>query len=218
MKIFAIKDEEGAKEKALGYLFCCEKENCFYIELPEDADPWETPLLLSTFAKKGERTVNAYWSRVWVQQRIVPPDRQNLGQILRDNGLETYDECALLTIAEGRCAQDRCYIEPVSEDELPQEYQQRFLYKVEDVAPLSGGEVLVSFRDGSVKKCMVPALVGEDREFAPILKDEALFRTVSVQAGGYGICWGENLCIADKRLYDCTGAERLVPKQVNRNL
>lgn len=27
-------------------------------------------------------------------------------------------------------------------------------------------------------------------------------RTVSVQIGGYGICWGENLCIADKSLYE----------------
>lgn len=53
-----------------------------------------------------------------------------------------------------------------------------------------------------MKKCMVAALVGEDREFVPILKNEGLFRTVSVQIGGYGVCWGENLCIADKSLYE----------------
>ena len=41
-----------------------------------------------------------------MQQRIVPTDRQNLGEILRDNGLKEYDEFELLMLATGRCAQD----------------------------------------------------------------------------------------------------------------
>ena len=44
------------------------------------------------FFEKGQKTINAYWSRIWVQQRIVPSDRQNLGMIMRDNGLDFYDE------------------------------------------------------------------------------------------------------------------------------
>ena len=61
---------------------------------------WETPLILSSFLKKGQKTINAYWSRIWVQQRIVPSDRQNLGMILRDNGLDFYDEYKLLTMTK----------------------------------------------------------------------------------------------------------------------
>ena len=45
--------------------------------------------------KRGETTVNSYWSKIWVQQRIVPPDRQNIGEILRDNHLQEYDEYAV---------------------------------------------------------------------------------------------------------------------------
>ena len=86
MKIFAIRDESMPEQFDLAYLFYYETEKRFYIELPDDADPWETPLLLSSFVKKGEKTVNSYWSKIWVQQRIVPTDRQNLGQILKDNG------------------------------------------------------------------------------------------------------------------------------------
>lgn len=92
MKIFAVRDENDALRKNIAYLFYYEKEKRSYIELPEDADPWETPLILSSFLRRGERMVNAYWSKVWVQQRIVPPDRQNLGMILRDNGMDSYDE------------------------------------------------------------------------------------------------------------------------------
>ena len=44
MKTFAIRNEEDKKKKDLGYLIYYEKEKRFYIELPDDADPWETPL------------------------------------------------------------------------------------------------------------------------------------------------------------------------------
>ena len=78
MRIFAIRDEELPKDETLAYLLYYEQAKCFYIELPDDADPWTTPLLLSSFLKRGEYTINAHWSRMWVQQRIIPSNRQNL--------------------------------------------------------------------------------------------------------------------------------------------
>jgi hypothetical protein len=126
MKIFAIRDETDLTGKDIAYLIYYEQDKRFYIELPENADPWETPLLLSSFLKRGERTVNAYWSGMWVRQRIVPSDRQNLGQILKDNGLKTYDEFDLLMLADGRCAQDDYYLAPVVEADLPESFVKRF--------------------------------------------------------------------------------------------
>lgn len=58
MRVFAIKDEELTG--ILTYLLYYEQTKSFYIELPDDADPWETPLLVSSFLKRGEHTVNAY--------------------------------------------------------------------------------------------------------------------------------------------------------------
>jgi len=48
MKIFAIKSDSTG-EKVLGYLLYYEKADRFYIELPDEADEWDTPLLLSSF-------------------------------------------------------------------------------------------------------------------------------------------------------------------------
>lgn len=48
-EIFAVRDEDNTTNKAVAYLFYYEKEKRFYIELPEEADPWETPLILSFF-------------------------------------------------------------------------------------------------------------------------------------------------------------------------
>lgn len=202
MKIFAVRDENDAKNKNLAYLFYYEREKLFFIELPDDADPWETPLLLDSFAKRRIRTVNAYWSKLWVQQRIVPPDRQNLGQILKENGLDTYDEYELLMLSKGRCAQDDYYLVPLSQQDLPEAFTQRYAYKVEDVIPLENRNLLVFFRDSRIKKCSLFSLAEKEKAFAPILKREELFRAVSVQTGGYGICWGENLVISDKKLYE----------------
>lgn len=202
MKIFAIKDETDDRKKTLAWLIYYEKEKRFYIELPDDADPWETPLILSSVLRRGEKTANAYWSKLWVQQRIVPSDRQNLGRILKDNQLETYDEFDLLMLANGRCSQDDYYLELVSDNELPISILQRFEKKVEDVVPLSIGNLLVFFRNGIVKRCDIRSELEQDIAFSPILKSLELYRTVSVQTGGYGVCWGESLVISDQSLYE----------------
>lgn len=152
MKIYAIKDETDCSKKTLAWLIYYENAKRFYIELPDDADVWETPLLLSSFIEKGKKTINAYWSEVWVNQRIVPTDRQNLGQILKDNNLSKYDSYDLLMLTNGRCAQDDYYLEYVPNDKLPKELVNRFEKKIEDVIPLSDYRLLVFFYNGIVKK------------------------------------------------------------------
>ena len=202
MKVFAIRNDEDCTQKDLGYLVYYAHDKRFYVELPDDADEWETPLILSSFLKRDQKTVPAYWSRRWVQQRIVPTDRQNLGQILRENGLDEYDEFALLLLANGRCAQDSYYIAEVPETVLQTKFPKRCAKKVEEVIPLRQNKLLVFFRNGAVKSCDVPALVKDSRFFLPVLASESIFQRVSIQAGGYGVCWSEAAEIADSLLYE----------------
>ena len=203
MKIFAIRDNNDSANKDIAFLIYYECDKRFYIELPENADPWETPLPLSSFLKRGETTVNAYWSRIWVQQRIIPSDRQNIGQILKDNKLDSYDEFDLLMLTNGRCAQVDYYLVSVSEKDFPESFFKRFQKKIEDVVPLTNKHQLIFFRDGNVKKCNMKTLLIDNKAFLPILKDEKMYYRVSIQPGGYGVCWGESLNIADYILYDC---------------
>lgn len=202
MRIFAIKDEELPKQDTLGYLLFYEKSRCFYIELPDDADPWETPLLLSSRLKQGEYTINAYWSKIWVQQRIVPPDRQNLGQVLKANGLDEYDEFDLLMLSKGRCAQDNCYLTEIDESRLPESLKKRWEKKIEDVVPIADNHLLVFFRDGMLKKCDVMSLAKGNMQLSTILSSRELFCKVAVQTDGYGIGWGERMIISNSELYD----------------
>ena len=211
MKISAIKDESN-KSRNLGYLVYFENSKQFYIELPMDADPWETPLLLESFLRRGEHTINAYWSKLWVQQRIVPTDRQNLGQILKENGLDEYDEYKLLMLVDGRCAQDNYYLEDLAEDELPKEVLERYSKKVEDMILLEDTNVLVFFRNGVVKKCNIRSIVQGNKRFQVIINNVGLFANARIQSGGYGITWGQELDIADKVLYEVGEDVPLSPK------
>ena len=201
MKIFAIRDEEDITGKDLAYLFYYENDKKFYIELREDADPWELPLLLDSFAKKREMTVDSYWSEIWVRQRIIPPDRQNIGEILRDNHLESYDEYGLLLPAMGRCAQDSYYLAAVRFDELPEEIRMRFSKRVEDALALEDFKLLVFFRDETVKKCDMAAYFSEKDGFGALLENPDYFKYASVMPGGFGISWDININVSAGELY-----------------
>lgn len=201
MRVFAIRDGYDTSGMTVAYLIYYELERRFYIELPDDADPWNTPMILSSILQRGSRTVNAYWSRVWVQQRIIPADRQNIGQILKDNGLDEYDEFELLVRADGRCAQDDCYITEISMEDLPEYFDVRFDRKVEDVVALAGRRLLVFTRCGEVRLCDLTEFLSSHRAFAPLVSNEDYFRSVRIQVGGYGVSWGEQLTISDAELY-----------------
>lgn len=201
MKIFAIRDEFASEQMDLAYLLYYELEKRFYIELPEDADPWDTPLILSSFAKKGETSVNSYWSKMWVQQRIVPADRQNLGQILRDNKLKEYDEFDLLMLAMGRCAQDDYYLVPMEEDQLPEQLRKRFSKRIEDIVPLEDHTLLVFFRDGCVKKCSIKERYKDAPSFQVLFRNEAFFNAACLQPGGHGVEWDVDLSVSAATLY-----------------
>lgn len=198
MRIFVIRDDE-LPGKDLGYLMYYEQAKTFYIELPDDADEWETPLILSSFVRRGEYSVDAYWSLQWVRQRIVPQDRQNLGQILKDNHLKEYDELALLLPGQGRCAQDSLFIEEL--DDVPETIAYRWNYKLEDVIPLENCELLAFFRDGTARRISVSELVHDNRVFAPYLSGGELFRKVALQPDGYGVCWSDSAVLSDHLLY-----------------
>ncbi len=201
MRIFAIRDETLPPDHVLGYLIYYERAKAFYIELPDDADPWATPLLLSSFVKRGQHSVSSYWSRLWVQQRIIPQDRQNIGQVLKENGLKEYDEFQMLMLTMGRCAQDDCFLEVIGADDLPAFLLDRWAVKVEDVVPLGGFRLLVFFRNGEVRIADVRSIAATHDECRPYLTLEDRFNTVEVQPDGYGVMWSESAMLSDRELY-----------------
>lgn len=200
MRLFAIRDENRDPRDLLGYLIYYEKPKAFYIELPDNADPWETPLLLSSFAKKGQYSINSYWSLQWVRERIVPPDRQNISRILYENNLPEYDEFSLLMLAMGRCEQDDYYLEEIRD--VPELLLRRWQYRIEDVVPLENNRLLAFFRNGDVRITDIVPLSEKIPAMAPFLRNPDLFSRVEVQPDGYGVIWNEEAALSDRELYE----------------
>ncbi len=201
MKIYAIKNDND--NTVFSFLIYYEIADKFYIEIADDADEWSVPFYLASFVKKGIKTVNAKQSSEWVKQRIIPPDRQNIGQILKDNNLKNYREYELLMLGEGRCAQDDFSLEQISEDSLPKCIKNRVKKRIDDVIPLPGSDsLLVFFADAKVKICKM----GKIAKNYPLL-ERYLFlnanelKNVKIEVGGTGISWNESLIIPDAELY-----------------
>lgn len=199
MRLFAIRDETIQEDRVIGYLICYETPKSFYIELPDNADPWETPPLFSSFVNHGIYSIDSSWSRRWVQGRIVPQDRQNIGQILRDNGLKEYDEFSLLMLSMGRCEQDDCYLEELPADSLPDLLIRRWQTKVDDVVPLDAPRLLVFFQNGLTKVIDTQEIA--DSACVPYLSNQERFNTVEVQPDGYGIYWNDQAMISHRDLF-----------------
>ncbi len=110
---FAVKNKVY-DDKTVAYLLYDEKKKAYRIEVPEGVKSVEAPPIIADFIEKGEKVIGEEWSLRWVKQRVIPPERQNIGQILRENDMEYYDEFPLLLKNQGRSCQDECYLVEVT--------------------------------------------------------------------------------------------------------
>lgn len=105
-KVYAIV-EQKRRARACAYLTYDRATDEYHIVISDWATPDDLPFLLSLLLEKtGNRAIDPKWARRWVEERVPPPSRQNLGAILKANGLTEYDPFALLVAARGQSAQD----------------------------------------------------------------------------------------------------------------
>lgn len=74
-------------------------------------------------------------------------------------------------------------------------------HRIKAVEPLSNLLLRVEFMDGSIKQYDVKPLLAKWTVFND-LRQEALFRLVRVDAGGYGIVWNDYLDLSCNELWD----------------
>ncbi|MBQ8983540.1 MAG: hypothetical protein IJ079_08110 [Lachnospiraceae bacterium] len=206
MILFEIHDASYRYEFVLGYLFYYAHVKEFYIELNPELDAWSAPFILQGFVKNGRFSVDADWSAKWVSQRIIPPDRQNLGMILKENGMTEYDPYRLLVLSEGRCAQDDNYLVRCQETELPEYVRERKNQKIREILPMNNRKMMIFFKDDITRCVDIQDYLKDRPVYTPILARQELYEKARVQAGGNGITWGEGRSVASEELRTC-GAE-----------
>ncbi len=196
MKIFEINDE--AEKLFIGILLYYEKDKTCIIELSDELDEWTAPLLLTSFVKKGIYTIPRDISFLWVQERVIPSGRQNIGSILTHHKLKSYDEMKLLELADGRCSQDALYIKKI--ESIPDYVRQRQLKNLIDIVALEGYHLLCFFTDMTIKKVDLKSFTGNSK-IEKILTNERLFNSCKLGTGGYYATFNDSIDIPAWKLY-----------------
>lgn len=201
MRLFSLKDANDPQQSVLAVLACYESGRHFFLDMPDGTDPWTVPFILSSFAQREQWRMGPDWSKRWVESRLVPRSRQNLGEVLRENGLEDYDTLRLLEMTGGRNSQDDCYLEPLQPSETPAWFAEREAGRVEEAVALEGRRLLVAFRTQEVRICDAGDLAQADESLARVVGDDEAFACIEVAAGGRGIQWGSSVFIGDNALH-----------------
>ena len=212
MKIFAIRDASLSKDRDLAWLLYYPAADEFHIEICDGVDEWDAPLLISSFVRRGKKSLDPDSSRLWAELRIIPPDRQNLGMILRDNGLDSYDPFRLLVLARGRCAQDDCFLVPLKENRLPEDLKRRLAETIVSFLPAhpspgpetGSSDLFFFFRDGMIRRISDTDLSAEEDLQQKQVERLSLYRDsmsrLSVTAGGHDVRIREGGFLSAKEL------------------
>ena len=74
-------------------------------------------------------------------------------------------------------------------------------HKIKSVTPLADHVLSVQFSEGVTKRYDVKSLFDKYPMFLPLRDDPALFSSVEVDVGGYGIIWNDDIDIACDELF-----------------
>lgn len=195
MRIYDIFDEENSI--SIGTLLYYEKAKTFVIELREYLDEWSAPLLFTDYVKNGIYTIPRDISFLWVQERVIPSDRQNIGAILSNHNLKEYDEMKLLELSNGRCSQDALCIRNLTE--LPEYVIVRNARNLTDCVICDDHMILCFFVDDTIKKIDLSRI--KYKNIDKVVKNESLFRTGQITAGGYSVSFNDSIDIPANVLY-----------------
>ena len=201
MKYYEFADSEDRNKRTGAFLAIDDKTGKVYTLLSETGSYKNMPAILAILYEQGRRYLSSYWTNRAIAARVIPPERQNIRDILDIVGVQEYDATALLLFAEGRCCQDGDYLVPVKEEKLPDDIWMMLRKRIDKALVLSDNSLLVSFMDGSVKKYDAN-VKKDDRHFGPMLLSEDRFRQFFLDPNGFFICWNEYSEISCFEMYE----------------
>lgn len=190
MRSFNIIDSDSNLN--IGCLICYDKSEDCVVELQDRIDEWSAPLLFDRYVRKGIYTIPRKASRLWLEERVIPADRQNLASILRNHKLNRYNIFKMIDISKGKCAQDNMYIEPINE--LPDYVNLRMKEYIRECAALPDYRLLCFFNDGITRMIRLSEFVDIDK-IEYVLRDEKLFESLRVITDGRCITFNNSIDI-----------------------
>ena len=111
LKRFALNDGNSGDRQVGTFTYDTVTQQ-FAMTISKDIPSEDLPLSLEGFSLRGKYELSHEDVLRWIRGRICPPGRHNIREILRDNGLNEYDEFGLLMVTKGKCDMDELYLAP----------------------------------------------------------------------------------------------------------
>ena len=109
LRSFALHDGD-LNDRQVGIFTYDPEMKKYSMTIDEDIPSDELPLSLEGFANKQKYVLSNENVLRWIRGRICPPGRHNIREILKNNGLNDYDEFGLLMVTKGKCDKDNLYL------------------------------------------------------------------------------------------------------------
>lgn len=196
MRVFAIHDESIDSIEPIGYLQYFERNKEYVIELRENLDEWDAPLLFQKKVHEGEYTILNELAYLWVKERVIPSGRQNIREILANSKISEYDEIALLSITKGICSQDECYLKEISYEDIPEDIKSRKDKNISDCFMSEGNCIVCLFNDNIAVKVSLNKLSEDYKLISHVIRNKILQKNLKVDSGGYSISFDCNIVIS----------------------
>ena len=107
LKKFLIVDSTGLEFGTLSYE---SGARTWHVEIDQQRTWEDTPLSLALYIRHGIYSLDEHQSLSWVRDRLLPPNRQNIHDILHALDLPEYDEYGLLQVTAGRSPNDDLFL------------------------------------------------------------------------------------------------------------
>lgn len=200
MKICSIYNVYNKLKTPVAYLVYYDMAGIFYIEICSDADISDTPMLFALFMKKGVYSIDSEWSKKWVQSRIIPSDRQNLGMILKAEKMKYYDEYTFLIKSKGKCSHDDFCVEEIpikniNNTILPERWKEN----INDII-VNKEEMLVFFNDETMKKYNINDFIDDKSQLNYAIEHSNDFM---IMPGGYELNCNDIVFVSKQQLKSC---------------
>ena len=144
MKVFEIRDNIDI----YGYLFCVNNYSDYYIEI--NSNNLNQDVFFKMFLDKKENTINYTWARRFIEERVIPANRQNINDILLNNGMNEYNELEMFIASNGRSSMDNTYLRKIKEEDIIEEIRERRKRRIIDFIQ-EENKLIVFFMDGASK-------------------------------------------------------------------
>ena len=106
---FALCDGD-LDDKQVGTFSYDTESKQFAMTISSDVAKADLPLSLEGFTNRNKYVLSHEDVLRWIRGRICPPGRHNIRDIIKDNGLQEYDEFGLLMITNAKCDKDALFL------------------------------------------------------------------------------------------------------------